>query len=84
MNGLVTSSFYPLMFQTKVENKMQYLSAVCMRCMGNKRTICRFCARPWDGSSLQMGTMYSYDIFAHVTCCKKRSAVRITVMDSLS
>lgn len=58
---------------TKVEGKMQYLSAVCMGCMDNKRTLCRFCGVPWDGSSLVLGTMYSYDIFAAVPCCQERS-----------
>lgn len=26
----------------------------------------------WDGSALQVGTMYSYDIFAASPCCVKR------------
>lgn len=58
---------------TKVEGRMQYLSSVCMSCMDNKRTTCRFCGVPWDGSSLVLGTMYSYDIFAAVPCCPERS-----------
>lgn len=58
---------------TKVEGKTQFLSAVCMGCMDNKRTMCRFCRTPWDGSSLVLGTMYSYDIFAAVPCCQERS-----------
>ena len=28
--------------------------------------------RPWDGSALQVGTMYSYDIFAAEPCCVRR------------
>lgn len=35
----------------------------------------RFCAEKWDGSSLVMGTMYSYDIFAAMPCCTERLKV---------
>ncbi|XP_049804335.1 headcase protein-like [Schistocerca nitens] len=63
--------------QVKVEGRTQYLSAVCMACLegwGPGRGIrCRFCGTAWDGSSLVLGTMYSYDIFAAMHCCIERS-----------
>ncbi|KAL7056134.1 hypothetical protein AAHC03_020931 [Spirometra sp. Aus1] len=31
--------------------------------------ICRFCATPWDGSTLLIGGMYTYDLFASSPCC---------------
>ncbi|XP_034249797.1 headcase protein [Thrips palmi] len=57
---------------TKVDGRTQYLSAVCMGCMENKKVTCRACAVPWDGTSLVLGTMYSYDIFAAMPCCPER------------
>lgn len=35
----------------------------------------RFCSHKWEGSSLVLGTMYSYDIFAAVPCCTERLKV---------
>lgn len=35
----------------------------------------RFCAEKWDGSSLLMGTMYSFDVFAATPCCSERLKV---------
>ncbi|XP_063237706.1 headcase protein [Bacillus rossius redtenbacheri] len=64
-------------FEVKVEGRTQFLSAVCMSCLegwppeGPLR--CRCCGAPWDGSSLVLGTMYSYDIFAAMHCCLDRS-----------
>lgn len=40
----------------------------------------RFCAQKWDGSSLVMGTMYSYDIFAAMPCCTERLKVSYIVL----
>lgn len=63
--------------QVKVEGRTQYLSAVCMSCLegwGIGHTLrCRHCGTKWDGSSLVLGTMYSYDIFAAMHCCIERS-----------
>ncbi|XP_023245025.1 headcase protein isoform X2 [Copidosoma floridanum] len=61
--------------EVKVEGRTQYLSAVCMSCLeGNSGTParCRSCTQLWDGSSLVLGTMYSYDIFAAMPCCTDR------------
>ncbi|KAF7995575.1 hypothetical protein HCN44_006682 [Aphidius gifuensis] len=62
--------------EVKVEGRTQYLSAVCMGCLEgsgtNASVRCRVCTQPWDGSSLVLGTMYSYDIFAAMPCCTER------------
>lgn len=63
----------------KVEGRTQYLTCVCMGCLERcdpERTIrCRFCGQKWDGSSLVLGTMYSYDIFMATPCCAERLKV---------
>jgi hypothetical protein len=61
--------------EVKVEGRTQFLSAVCMGCLegsGTASVRCRACTQPWDGSSLVLGTMYSYDIFAAMPCCTER------------
>ncbi|XP_058791124.1 headcase protein [Phymastichus coffea] len=65
--------------EVKVEGRTQFLSAVCMCCLegsGNNGigapVRCRSCTQLWDGSSLVLGTMYSYDIFAAMPCCAER------------
>lgn len=62
--------------ETKLEGRTQFLTAVCMGCLEGwapgTRLLCRFCHTPWDGSSLVLGTMYSYDIFAAMPCCTER------------
>ncbi|XP_018308088.1 headcase protein isoform X2 [Mycetomoellerius zeteki] len=65
----------PACAEVKVEGRTQFLSAVCMSCLegsGGQPVRCRFCTQPWDGSSLVLGTMYSYDIFAAMPCCSER------------
>ncbi|XP_018327513.1 headcase protein [Agrilus planipennis] len=61
--------------EVKGEGRTQFLTAVCMGCLERApgRAIrCRFCGQQWDGSSLVLGTMYSYDIFAAMPCCTER------------
>ncbi|XP_058056099.1 headcase protein [Anopheles bellator] len=62
--------------EVKYENRVHYLTSVCMACLDgvepNRAVRCRFCAQKWDGSSLVLGTMYSYDIFAAMPCCTER------------
>lgn len=61
--------------EVKVEGRTQFLTCVCMGCLeGNpgRQICCRFCNNRWDGSSLVLGTMYSYDIFAAMPCCTER------------
>ncbi|KAK9881038.1 hypothetical protein WA026_014381 [Henosepilachna vigintioctopunctata] len=61
--------------EVKVEGRLQFLSCVCMGCLegvSGKAVSCRFCNANWNGSSLVLGTMYSYDIFAAMPCCVER------------
>eukprot|EP00099_Drosophila_melanogaster_P010333 NP_001263103.1 headcase, isoform D [Drosophila melanogaster] len=62
--------------EVKYEGRTLYLTCVCMSCLdgtSSSRAInCRFCKEPWDGSSLVLGTMYAYDIFAAMPCCAER------------
>lgn len=47
-----------------------YLTAVCLRCLvGSNRVTCTYCHMPWNGNAHQIGTMYSYDLFAACPCC---------------
>lgn len=65
--------------QVKVEGRTQFLTVVCMACLegvNGRAIICRFCNQRWDGSSLVLGTMYSYDIFAAMPCCTERIKVK--------
>jgi hypothetical protein len=59
--------------QVIAEGRLQYINAVCVTCLeGGNDIRCAACKRKWDGSSLLLGTMYSYDIFAAMPCCQKR------------
>lgn len=60
--------------QVKVDGRLQYLGAVCMGCLEgwNMQLRCHFCLKRWQGTSLILGTMYSYDIFAANPCCLDR------------
>ncbi|XP_071800932.1 headcase protein homolog [Asterias amurensis] len=56
-----------------LNGRVQFLGAVCMQCLeGVKRIVCRTCKSRWDGSHHQLGTLYSYDIFAASPCCSDR------------
>lgn len=55
------------------EGRLQYINAVCVQCLeGATDVSCISCKRKWDGSTLLLGSMYSYDIFAAMPCCQKR------------
>ena len=55
------------------DGRLQYINAVCVSCLeGGKDIRCASCKRKWDGSSLLLGSMYTYDIFAAMPCCQKR------------
>lgn len=83
LNFSLTSFRFFYSFQVKLEGRTQFLSAVCMTCLegwgAGRRLRCLYCATPWDGSSLVIGTMYSYDIFAAMPCCTERLRVRIKI-----
>lgn len=55
------------------DGRLQYINAVCVNCLeGGNDVRCVACKRKWDGSSMLLGSMYSYDIFAAMPCCQKR------------
>lgn len=59
-----------------ISNKLQYIYVVCLGCLHGKdsQLACKSCDQPWQGgASLQIGTMYKYDIFAAFPCCQSRS-----------
>lgn len=58
----------------RVEERPQYLNAVCMTCLEGwqVRLACRGCGARWSGRHLILGTMYAYDIFAATPCCDER------------
>ena len=59
--------------QVLSDHRPVYLNAVCMRCLEGARDLrCLACRRRWNGSTLVLGTMYSYDIFAAQPCCAVR------------
>ena len=56
-----------------IDGRPQFLGAVCMKCLeGVQHIVCRICNSRWDGSHHQLGTLYSYDIFAASPCCPGR------------
>jgi len=56
-------------------NHPLYLSAVCLLCLsGHNKVTCSYCSADWQGNIHQVGTMYSYDLFAATPCCKRRAA----------
>lgn len=58
-----------LVVESKDDNTL-YLTAVCLRCMvGSHKVVCTFCLTPWNGNAHQIGTMYTYDLFAACPCC---------------
>ena len=76
---LIDGTFYlsPLKANSssyEVESKTDdplYLSAVCLKCLvGINKVTCTFCSGTWNGNAHQIGTMYNYDIFASLPCCK--------------
>ncbi len=55
--------------ETKGDDPL-FLAAVCLKCLvGINRVTCGACSRQWNGNCHQIGTMYSYDIFAALPCC---------------
>ena len=56
-----------------IPNKEQYIYGVCLKCLNGLNHIkCKWCNKEWDSDSLQIGTLYKYDIFAAFPCCEKR------------
>lgn len=59
-----------------ISNRNQFIYAICLDCLHstNEHKInCKSCKKPWSGgSSIQIGTLYKYEIFAAFPCCQKR------------
>ena len=75
---LLNGTFYLSPIQPKatsleVESKddsILFMSAVCVMCLvGVNHVQCSFCRKVWNGRCHQVGTMYSYDLFAATPCC---------------
>uniref|UniRef100_A0A131XGJ3 Putative cell differentiation regulator of the headcase family n=1 Tax=Hyalomma excavatum TaxID=257692 RepID=A0A131XGJ3_9ACAR len=58
--------------QVRLDERPQYLNAVCMGCLEGSQLACRACGARWSGRHLILGTMYAYDIFAATPCCDER------------
>ncbi|KAM7534738.1 hypothetical protein Aperf_G00000116011 [Anoplocephala perfoliata] len=65
-------------------SQKRFLHAVCMSCMRSTdpdrkspesaidplpQITCKFCKSPWSGSTLLIGGLYTYDLFACSPCC---------------
>ena len=61
----------------QIDGRQQYVTAVCMGCLEgwNVTLRCADCLSKWNGSSLILGTMYYFDIFAATPCCDNRLKV---------
>jgi headcase protein len=85
---LIDGTLYlsPITSQTKpgisaiVNQKQQYIYAVCLKCLNgqeeNHRIACVWCQKLWNkigGLSLQIGTLYKFDVFSAFPCCQKRT-----------
>ena len=75
---LINGTFYlspilPKDTSLEVESKGDeslYMSAVCVYCLsGLNQVFCTHCNTLWNGKCHQIGTMYTYDIFASNPCC---------------
>jgi hypothetical protein len=60
------------------KEKSQYIYAICLKCLMQEKDHeikCKNCSKSWQtmgGNSLQIGTLYKYDIFAAFPCCQSR------------
>ncbi|VDL18689.1 unnamed protein product [Hymenolepis diminuta] len=65
-------------------SQKRFLHAVCMSCTRSidperrslegstdalPQIVCKFCKSPWNGSTLLIGGLYTYDLFACSPCC---------------
>ena len=65
----IQSSTSSLEVESKGDDPL-YMSAVCVYCLsGHNQVYCILCNSLWNGKCHQIGTMYSYDIFASNPCC---------------
>ena len=63
---------------TPLSHKNQFMYGLCLSCLNSNQTHntrCAFCDKEWHTmgcSSLQIGTLYKYDILAAFPCCESR------------
>jgi len=70
---LSPQAYHDSVVQVVSDGRLQFINAVCVSCLeGTTDVRCKACKRKWDGSTLLLGSMYSYDIFAAMPCCQKR------------
>lgn len=66
-----------LSIMANISNKTQFIYVVCLSCLHSTidhEIRCKSCESPWKGGdSLQIGTMYKYEIFAAFPCCQARN-----------
>lgn len=60
-----------------ISNKKKYIYSICLKCLDGStkghEIKCKFCHKSWThGRSLQIGTLYKFDIFAATPCCQTR------------
>ena len=56
-----------------MNKKEQFVYGVCLQCLSGENSIkCKWCEQEWNSESLQIGTLYKYDIFAAFPCCQNR------------
>lgn len=58
-----------------VSSKSQFINAICLGCISGResRVTCKMCDKPWEnGQTLQIGTLYKYDVLASMPCCQQR------------
>merc|ERR1711868_63862 len=56
----------------KVDGKPKYIHAVCVQCLEGEDVECVWCKSTWSGGEFQLGTMYTFDVFAAKPCCSER------------
>lgn len=67
---------------TTQNNRQQFINAICLSCLLGEpghEIVCRHCQKPMQslpGFSIQIGTLYKYDLFAAYPCCPKRLACK--------
>uniref|UniRef100_A0A5K3EUK9 Headcase domain-containing protein n=3 Tax=Mesocestoides corti TaxID=53468 RepID=A0A5K3EUK9_MESCO len=70
----------------------RFLHAICMTCMRSTgdpsdrlpQIVCKFCDKPWNGSTLLIGGMYTYDPFACMPCCIEHLRCKSCGLQALS
>lgn len=64
----------------------RYMSYICVKCQeGQSKTLkCADCAKPWNGSFFQVGTLYSYNILSAIPCCQTQFSCKKCHKETLS